>query len=249
MFRLCIAGFFIFFGLSLSIFTLDLIEKNNLSMQKIISQKLTKLIKKIQAENAMNNQRLAYFIEEAGIEEEDIFPFSNFKHPVSESYGRSELFCADNFGIYVMSWCKGDFTAIHSHGHSDWGAVYFLGDADHRTYYAKNKELKLLSSEIIKNGSIAAVCGDMVHAMGNLSSAPFLTLHIYGSNSYCGRITEDSRVFELDKNRIRTSIGPAFLNIEDCYCKYDEEGIVTDMKTIDDFNQITEEFFNRIKKK
>lgn len=217
-------------------------------MQKTVSLKLKELLDNIQVEKKMDNQKLAYLIEKASIVEVDLLPFSNFEHPISESYGRCELFHADNFGVYVMSWCKGDFTAIHSHGHSDWGAVYFLGDAEHRTYYTKGNELKLMSSEIIKKGSIAAVCGDTVHSMGNLNPNPFLTLHIYGSNSYRGTITEDSRVFELDKNRIRTSIGPAFLNIDDCYCKKDEEGIITDQKTIDDFNVITSDFFKRINK-
>ena len=147
-----------------------------------------------------------------------------------------------------MSWAKGDFTAIHNHGHSEWGAVYFLGDAEHRTYFSKKNELKLMSSEIIKKGSIAAVCGDLVHAMGNFSDKPFVTLHIYGSNSYKGTITEDSRVFELNTNRILTTLGPAFLNINDNLCKKQEVGIETDEKTLRDFENITKLFNERTKK-
>jgi hypothetical protein len=104
-----------------------------------------------------------------------------------------------------------------------------------------------MSSEIIKTGSIAAVCGDLVHAMGNLSDNPFLTLHIYGSNSYKGTITEDSKVYELNKNRIRTTLGPAFLNIADNLCKSTENEIVTDEKTIKDFENFTK-LFNERKK-
>ncbi|MEA2042082.1 MAG: cysteine dioxygenase family protein [Bacteroidota bacterium] len=179
------------------------------------------------------------------ITEEELTGFSNFNHCPSESYGRQELYKADNYGIYVMSWNPGDFTAIHSHGHSEWGAVYFLGNAEHRVYRAEGNTLKLMIAEIIKKKSIAPVCGQMVHAMGNLSDRSFLTLHIYGSNTYKGAITEDSIIYEPDKNRRRTTVGPAFLNISDRFCKHDQAGIVNDEATRQDFKNFSKAFFSR----
>lgn len=210
-----------------------------------IPNSVRKIIENLKDNFSMNNSKLSEIVHNANVTEKDLLQFSDFNHNPKDSYGRCEVYKTENFGIYVMSWAKGDFTAIHSHGHSEWGAVYFLGDADHRTYFANGKELKLMSSEIIKKGSIAAVCGDLVHAMGNLSENPFLTLHIYGSNSYNGTITEDSRVYELNKNRIRTTLGPAFINISDELCKSTENDIITDEKTIQDFENFTQLFFER----
>ncbi len=214
-------------------------------MYENLQKSIQTVIDKLQGNLSINNSVLAEIIHSSNVTESDLKEFSEFNHNQNDSYGRRQIYKTENFGIYVMSWCKGDFTAIHSHGHSEWGAVYFLGDADHRTYFANGKELKLMSSEIIKTGSIAAVCGDLVHAMGNLSDNPFLTLHIYGSNSYKGTITEDSKVYELNKNRIRTTLGPAFLNIADDLCKADENGIITDDKTLEDFENFTKLFFDR----
>jgi predicted metal-dependent enzyme (double-stranded beta helix superfamily) len=214
-------------------------------MYENLQKSIQTVIDKLQGNLSINNSVLAEIIHSSNVTESDLKEFSEFNHNQNDSYGRRQIYKTENFGIYVMSWCKGDFTAIHSHGHSEWGAVYFLGDADHRTYFANGNELKLMSSEIIKTGSIAAVCGDLVHAMGNLSDNPFLTLHIYGSNSYKGTITEDSKVYELNKNRIRTTLGPAFLNIADDLCKADENGIITDDKTLEDFENFTKLFFDR----
>jgi hypothetical protein len=215
-------------------------------MYENLPKSLIQIIEKLQGDLSINNSKLSEIVHNAKVTEQDLSEFSEFNHNKKDSYGRRQIYKTENFGIYVMSWCKGDFTAIHSHGHSEWGAVYFLGDAVHRTYFANGNELKLMSSEIIKTGSIAAVCGDLVHAMGNLSEIPFLTLHIYGSNTYNGTITEDSRVFELNKNRIRTTVGPAFLNIADDLCKATENGIITNDKTLEDFENFTKLFFARI---
>ena len=96
-----------------------------------------------------------------------------------------------------------------------------------------------------KKHETASVCGDLVHAVGNLSDIQFITLHIYGSNNYDGTVTENSKVYEIEKNRIRTTFGPAFINISDSLCKKDEQGIDTDEKTRNDHSKIIQEFYKR----
>jgi len=196
-------------------------------------------------ENEIENIALLKIVKNAGITEKDFVQYSKFDHCKTESYGRNTLYKGKNFGIYVMSWSPGDFTGIHGHGHSEWGVVYFLGDADHRTYKVAGNKVELETSEIISEGAAAPVCGDLVHAMGNLSREPFITLHIYGSNSYSGAITEDSKLYELEKNRIRTTLGPAYLNISDDLCKNKVSGIITDEKTKTDYYKIIQQFYKR----
>ncbi len=193
----------------------------------------------------IDNDILIKIVKDAKILKDELIKFSTFNHCKTESYGRNTLFIGENFGLYIMSWSQGDFTGIHNHGHSEWGVVYFLGDADHRTYTVKGNEIKLEKAEVLKEGAIAPVCGDLVHAMGNLTQEPFITLHIYGSNSYKGAITEDSNLYEIEKNRIRTTLGPAFLNISDDLCKENKQGIKTCSKTKDDYLKFVQAFYKR----
>ena len=211
-----------------------------------LPQSVKKIIEALQgSEKDIENKTLFEIVKNAGITEKDFVQYAKFDHCKTESYGRNTLYQGLNFGIYIMSWGPGDFTAVHSHGHSEWGVVYFLGNADHRTYVADGKKIELKSSEIIRKGTIAPVCGDLVHAMGNLTEKPFMTLHIYGSNNYAGTVTEDSQVYEIEKDRIRTTFGPAFINISDSLCKKDEQGIETDEKTRNDHSKIIQEFYKR----
>jgi predicted metal-dependent enzyme (double-stranded beta helix superfamily) len=209
------------------------------------SDKLSVLIDKIQNTETPDNKKLVNIIKQVNIRQQDVEQYAQYKHPKQESYGRCEIYKTDNFGIYAMSWNPGDFTAIHSHGHSEWGAVFFLGNANHRLYSVEGKFIDLVLSETIRKGSIAPVCGKMIHAMGNLSDKAFMTLHIYGSNSYKGNITEDSEIFEIEKERIRTTTGPAFIDMSDEYCKSVETGLKTNSKTARDYNTITQKFHAR----
>jgi hypothetical protein len=42
-----------------------------------------------------------------------------------------------------MSWRANDFTAIHNHGATEWGCVFFMGSATHRIYEMENDKLSL----------------------------------------------------------------------------------------------------------
>ncbi len=206
---------------------------------------IKKIISSLETTPNISNELLKKIIKNANVSEQELLKYNTFEHPETESYGRSFMYQGKHFLIYVMSWVQGDFTAIHSHGHSDWGAVYFLGDADHRTYTANKNNVQLLSKEAIKKGTVSPVCGDFVHAMGNLSSHPFVTLHIYGSNTFEGTVTEDSTIYEISEKKIYTSKGPAFLNMDNKLYKTQRTGLITNRETEQDYKTITQLFLQR----
>jgi hypothetical protein len=146
-----------------------------------------------------------------------------------------------------MSWVPGDFTAIHSHGSSEWGAVYFLGEVNHRLYRADKNKIELVQKGIVPEGFIAPVVGSLVHAMGNLATKPVMSLHIYGLNRPKSNANDDSLVYELEKKQIRTTDGSAFLNISEELCKKTEKGIITNTETVTDYFEIIRSFYQRNK--
>jgi len=136
----------------------------------------------------------------------DLAAWAQFDHDPGLSYGRSTLWTSERCGIHLMSWNPGDFTAIHGHGEADWALMYFLGDIDHRVYQFSGGQLRLQARQRISGGTV--LTPDIAcfhHAMGNLGTKPSLTFHIYGSDHHLGIPTTGSRIFELEKNRIRRS--------------------------------------------
>jgi hypothetical protein len=175
----------------------------------------------------------------------DFKEFQYFEHSKDKSYGRKIVYQGENFSIYLMSWYPGDFTAIHSHGLTDWGCVFFFSDTNHRLYKTEGNKIELIAKGIIPKGTIAPVTGELIHAMGNLSLSPILTLHIYGSNKDISNANDESKVYELEKNRIRTTGGAAYLNIPEELCKKTENSIVTNEETITDYFEIIKHFYSR----
>ena len=111
-----------------------------------------------------------------------------------------------------MTWNPGDFTAIHNHGVTEWGGVYFFGNATHRLYEFEYGNLKLSRKDIFEKGQTAAVCGDLTHMMGNPGKTGFMTLHIYGSNKNLNDRLNNEKVFLPEHKIVATTNGPAFLN-------------------------------------
>lgn len=178
---------------------------------------------------------------------EDLSAWVKYDHEPCFSYGRSTLWSSERCGIHVMTWNPGDFTAPHGHGEADWALMYFLGDGDQRVYEVSGGQIKLQARQKIPAGSvltphIAGFC----HAMGNLGSKPFLTLHIYGSDHHRGIPTEGSKIYEIEKNRIRRSKGPAFLEMaENFYIDNSTEALNCDQETRQDYYECIRSYFQR----
>ncbi|MEA3445010.1 MAG: hypothetical protein U9R19_09840, partial [Bacteroidota bacterium] len=117
------------------------------------------LILDIVGAGKMDNNLITEIVKSNKLSEKDINSFTTFNHINSESYGRKLIFDNGNFKILLMSWKAGDFTAIHNHGYTEWGCVYFFGEATNRLYEIDNDELKVVQKDNFHHGEIASVCG------------------------------------------------------------------------------------------
>lgn len=207
---------------------------------------MLELLKAIKSCRNINSDKLVDILKCLKPIPEDFFGFNNFNHQPSLSYGRNKIYEGKNFSIFLMSWLKDDFTAIHSHGTSDWGAVYFFGDIEHKLYQVNGNFLKLAERSQIPAGTIVPVSGELVHAMGNLSNVPVMTLHIYGTNKSVVAANENSSVFELEKQQVRVTNGAAYINIGEDWCYETLPGVETDSETLSDCLQTILPFYRRI---
>ncbi len=163
----------------------------------------------------MNVNHVAALVEEAAISEEDLLPYAAYEHAREDGYGRQMVYQGKHFEIMVMSWLPGDYSAVHDHGHTTWGAVQVFGHVMHQTFAVRKGVFALSKKEILPYGSVVKVNNPLIHQMGNITSGPYLTLHIYGNDTYEGEVTADARIFELETGLIKHTTGGAFFNLPD----------------------------------
>jgi predicted metal-dependent enzyme (double-stranded beta helix superfamily) len=199
----------------------------------------------IENREKVDNTWLVAMLKELELKEDDFKQFRNYDHDLAQSYGRTVVYEGQNFIIYVMSWAPGDHTAIHSHGYSDWGGVVFFSDTNHRSYRAEGANIELTDISIIPKGSVVPVTGNFVHAMGNLTDTPFITLHIYGSGQAISNANDSSFLYEIEKKQLRTTNGAAYINITEEFCKKTEHNLVTDEKTLVDYLQVIRPYYRK----
>ncbi|MBT3208459.1 MAG: cysteine dioxygenase family protein [Bacteroidetes bacterium] len=182
-----------------------------------MNKELPNCIKEISAElnnlPFINNELVSEIVSEANLSEKELREYISFDHCISESYGRKLIVDNGNYKILLMSWRVGDFTAIHNHGYTEWGCVYFFGEAAHRLYETNEKEIKLIQKDNFYEGQIASVCGDLTHMMGNSFSKKLTTLHIYGSNTRKNNVSENAKVYMPEFQKEVTTKGSAYLNM------------------------------------
>lgn len=157
----------------------------------------------------------AQLMADAQILEADVLPWADFNHPVLDGYGRKLAFHTDKFEIMIMTWNPGDYSSVHDHGYTQWGAVQVFGDVMHQSYSNVGEKFKLRSKEILPKGSITKVNNALIHQMGNATTKPYLTLHMYGANEAYDTVTADMKIYELETGVIRKTNGGAFFNLTD----------------------------------
>ena len=172
--------------------------------------------------------KAAELVEKANISETDLEPWSDYLHPLKDGYGRKLAFHNEHYEIMIMSWNPGDFSNIHDHGYTQWGAVQVFGNVMHHTFSNTGKTFKLSKKEILPVGSIVKVNNALIHQMGNVTSKPYLTLHMYGANEPHHTVTGDMKVYELETGLIRKTDGGAFFNLTD-----EDAPIIGSMKPIE----------------
>ncbi|MEN1679574.1 MAG: methyltransferase domain-containing protein [Planctomycetota bacterium] len=152
-------------------------------------------------------------VEEANVQPEDLAPWADFDHPSADSYGRVMAYDGGSFEVMVMSWRPGDYSAMHDHGYTMWGAVQVFGAAEHAVCAQDIDKLVTLSRVRLSPGRVMAVTHDLVHQMGNPTDEQFLTLHVYGHNDRQGGITGDARVFDFGRQEVQTTDGGVFYSL------------------------------------
>lgn len=209
-------------------------------MEKIYSKNLKRLVQDIKHQKFLTNPLVSEIVEYNHISESDVAGYVSYNHLPNESYGRQLIYDNGNFKILLMSWKSGDFTAIHNHGYTEWGCVYFFGNATHRLYSITNDELKILKRDNFLKGQIASVCGDLTHIMGNSGTEDFTTLHIYGSNSRKRDVSKDAIVYVPELNKEVTTMGSAYLNM-------DKNLILTEKPIISMNHEVVADYFALVK--
>ncbi|MEM7771105.1 MAG: cysteine dioxygenase [Cyanobacteria bacterium P01_A01_bin.37] len=185
-------------------------------------------------------------IEQANISSKDVMPWSDFSHPVTDSYGRKLVFHGGYFEIMVMSWVPGDYSAIHDHGCTQWGAVQCFGVADHYLYDYRQGLLKTSHPAHYQPGMIHDVDNGLIHQMGNPGDASFLSLHVYGCVTHREMITGNARIFDLLEGTIQYGDGGAFFCAPEDGIKRRRSGVRGDTETTLRHHQLMGDRIRRI---
>ena len=208
---------------------------NNISLEQIDSypKSLQGLIRDLeQSADFLTPARAKDILLRTNISPQDLLPWADFNHPVTDSYGRKLLFQGKNFEIMVMSWLPGDFSAIHDHGSAQWGAVQCFGTADHYVYSFTEGILTTAKSSPYHFGMVHAVDRSLIHQMGNPGNKPFLSLHVYGCQEISDSITANARVFDLLEGSIQFTDGGVFFCLPESQINRCIKGLQADRETL-----------------
>ncbi len=209
-------------------------------MKTSLPSSVLRLIKEIQENVPKNSKELAGILQNHSVIREEILPFHTFNHSAKESYGRRELIRNETFCIYLMSWCPGDFTAIHDHGTTQWGCVLALDDFTHRLYQLSEDKLELKDNRPFLKGQTAAVYNNVIHMMGNAGKNNALSIHIYGTSDSQQQVARDTRIFYPELGQMTYTQGAAYrLHPENMPERlYDFPGL--DSAALEDYFNLTE---------
>lgn len=198
--------------------------------------KLNKLVEFLKQKNDVKPVEIKAFLVDLKLEESDLMPWADFDHPKHEGYGRKLVHQESNFEVMVMSWQPNDFSGVHNHGYTQWGAVQVFGNASHYIYKLdSNNDITLARKESFNKGDIAMVNNALIHQMGNQTVNPYLSLHIYGTIDPCEEITGDSKIYEIEKGRIVETTGGAFFQLDEAEVSHVSELTCKDESTIAEF--------------
>jgi oxalate decarboxylase/phosphoglucose isomerase-like protein (cupin superfamily) len=206
---------------------------------------LSKLVEEVNSHQYLSSKLITEIVSAISFQRKEIEAFNTYNHHPKESYGRKLVFDSERFKILVMSWLSGDFTAIHNHGYTQWGSVYFFGEATHRLYENTGGKLRLISKEQFVDGQYAAVCGNLTHMMGNEGKKEFITLHIYGKDSSENKVSDDAKVYLPEYQKIAITSGIAYLNLDKSQIKSETPFSAFSDEIIPDYFQLIAPYYFR----
>ncbi len=203
------------------------------------------ILEKIETGGELTPKRAAEILSESSVTADSLTEFHGFDHPVEDCYGRKMIYAADNFELMLMSWNPGDFSAIHDHGYTQWGAVKLFGEAQHNIYTVKQNEISFGRKEILTNGSTVGVNHSLIHQMGNPTSNRFVSLHLYGCQENRVVVTADTKIYELENRVIKHTTGGAFFNLPENEVYDYERCPIPDNETLIYHCGLLLEYYNR----
>jgi len=174
---------------------------------------LAQIARTLEGERSLRPADMRRLVLESHVQETDLLPWADYDHPVTDGYGRRMVYQGAHFEIMVMSWNPGDFSAIHDHGHTQWGCVQVFGPAEHATFRMDKQEITTLARWQMETGEAIGVHHDLLHQMGNASDTPFLSLHVYGEPEGVDNVTGDARVLDLVAEQIQYVDGGVFYHL------------------------------------
>jgi len=193
---------------------------------------LRSIAQRLEKDRYLKPSEMRKIVLAADVKVEELKPWADFDHPVEDSYGRKLVYKGENFEIMVMSWRPGDFSTIHDHGHTQWGAVQVFGPAEHATFRHSEGRISTLARWRMKAGDAVGVHHSLVHQMGNPTHDTFfLSLHVYGEPENVDNVTGDARVFDLENQSIQRVDGGVFFALPPGGVKRIEKGPKPDFPT------------------
>ncbi len=189
------------------------------------------LILRIKADSPLTPAKAKRLLSECNIAEADLAAWVDYNHPAADSYGRKMVWDAGQYELMVMSWSPGDYSAIHDHGYTQWGAVKVFGNAEHAVFDYQEGVLTTQSRVTMPAGSVVSVANDLIHQMGNVTQPPYPTLHLYGNYDRASDVTADARIFALDEEAIQYTSGGVFFSLPDEKIQRREKGLGADFPT------------------
>lgn len=210
--------------------------------------KLVNLIEEhLNTEKQLSPLKAKSLVIQADVQIQDMVPYADFQHPVEDCYGRKLVYETDQFEVMVMSWNPGHYSSIHNHGYTQWGVVQVFGNTHHMIYNTKGNQLNFAKKEILPAGAAVKVNNAMIHQMGNATSAPYMTLHVYGANEPDTGITADAQNFDLELNRIALTCGGAFFNLPASAVHAERPGIKPTQEVFMHYAFLLMSYYNRQK--
>ncbi|MGF1577949.1 MAG: methyltransferase domain-containing protein [Gemmataceae bacterium] len=174
---------------------------------------LLRLVQRLSELHKASSKEVKEIVTECNVQQEDLLAWSNFDHSSEDSYGRQMAYDGGHFEIMVMSWLPGDYSAIHDHGYTEWGAVQVFGPAEHAVFVLTSDTIMTLSRTRLTPGRVLAVGNELIHQMGNPTNQRFLSLHVYGATSRPNAVTADSRVIDVTSREVQWTDGGVFYSL------------------------------------
>ncbi len=198
----------------------------------VLPRSIQFIVDQLKEHKSLKPSRIVQIVKQANVLAEDLMPWADLDHPVKDSYGRKLVYDGGHFEIMVMSWRPGDFSAIHDHGFTQYGAVQIFGPAEHATFRDEDEYLITLNRWVVNPHDVVGVSHQLIHQMGNpTKDQSFVSLHVYGTPENVENVTGEARIFDVENGKILRVNGGVFFGLPAKEIVTIQEGPIGDFTT------------------